>query len=407
MKKILEGVKVLDLTRVIAGPLCTQNLADLGATVYKIEKPGEGDDTRRMGPFLKDGNTQSDSNDSALFLAYNRGKKSITIDITTPEGSTIVRQLAQRCDVVVENYKAGNLKKYGLDFESLKPSHPALIYCSITGFGQTGPLAEQPAYDFILQGMAGIMSTCGHPDEIPNGGPMRTAIPIVDMATGQNATIAILAALIQKQITGEGQYIDCAMLDSAVALNGHLAVGYLMTEQNPRRVGNTNPIASPSEVFDCQGGKLIIAVGNNKQFEQFCACIGLPELPQQHEFSTNARRVQHRNALRKVIAEKIEGLQRSELINKFEAIGVPCGPINEISEAFQSPQSIHRQLIVPLKHGNGQNISTLKTPLGIESANTELVAPPTLGADTASVLRDELGIDCQTQSAATSKQTVD
>ena len=390
--KILEGVKILDLTRVIAGPLCTQNLADLGATVYKIEKPLEGDDTRRMGPFLKDRKTQEDSNNSALFLAYNRGKKSLAIDITTEAGIHVIRELAKSCDVFVENYKSGNLKKYGLDYESLKKINPHIIYCSITGFGQSGPLAEQPAYDFILQGMAGIMSTCGHPDSAENGGPMRTAIPIVDMATGQNATIAILAALLHKKNTGEGQYIDCAMLDSAVALNGHLAVGYLMTGKNPRRVGNTNPIASPSEVFDCIDGKIIIAVGNNQQFRLFCDAVGLPDLPSSSEFSSNSNRVKNREQLRAIIAPQIEKMSRQALSEKFSAIGVPCGPLNEISDVFSSPQSQHRALAVQLQHHSGQDIRLIKSPLGLSSLSHHYAPPPVLGEDTAEVLREQLGI---------------
>lgn len=393
VNKILAGVKVLDLTRVIAGPLCTQNLADLGATVYKIEKPHEGDDTRRMGPFLKDAQTQQDSDNSALFLAYNRGKKSVAIDITTEEGIHVLHELAKKVDVVVENYKAGNLKKYGLDYASLKKINPALIYCSITGFGQTGPLAEHPAYDFILQGMGGVMSTCGHPDDVENGGPMRTAIPIVDMATGQNATIAILAALLHKQNTGQGQYIDCAMLDSAVALNGHLAVGYLMTGKNPRRVGNTNPIASPSEVFDCIDGKVIIAVGNNLQFRQFCQAVDLLGLLELDEFSSNAKRVQHRDKLRSIIAPTVEKMSRAALMEKLNALGVPSGPLNEISDVFETPQSQHRQLAVQLRHGTGQQISVLKNPFGMESMSHDYAPPPTLGADTEAVLREYAGVD--------------
>ncbi len=392
MSRILQGIKVLDLTRVIAGPLCTQNLADLGATVYKIEKPGEGDDTRRMGPFLKDSKTGADTNDSALYLAYNRGKKSIGLDIATPGGMKAIHALVAKCDVFVENFKAGNLKKYGLDYKSVKQIRPDVIYCSVTGFGQSGPLAEQPAYDFILQGMAGVMSTCGLPDGVPGGGSMRTAIPIVDMATGQNATISILAALYHRQATGEGQHIDCAMLDAAVAMNGHLAVGYFMTGKNPQRVGNTNPIASPSEVFDCKDGKLIIAVGNNLQFRQFCHAIGLSDLPQQPEFASNAIRVKHRDQLRAVIAPVIEKFMRGELIEKFAECGVPSGPLNEISEVFDSQQTAHRQLRLEMQHKTGQRISVLKSPLGIENLGYGAIPPPMLGGDTAEVLCKELGI---------------
>lgn len=415
MSRILQNIKVLDLTRVIAGPLCTQNLADLGATVYKIEKPGEGDDTRRMGPFLKDPESGVDSNDSALYLAYNRGKKSIGLDIATPGGMSAIQALVAKCDVFVENFKAGNLKKYGLDYESVRQIRPDIIYCSITGFGQSGPLAEQPAYDFILQGMAGVMSTCGLPDGVPGGGSMRTAIPIVDMATGQNATISILAALYQRQVTGEGQHIDCAMLDSAVAMNGHLAVGYFMTGKNPPRVGNTNPIASPSEVFECQDGQLIIAVGNNLQFRQFCNAIGLPDLPNQPEFAANAMRVKHRTQLREVIAPVIEKLMRGELIEKFAEYGVPSGPLNDISEVFESPQTTHRQLRVEMQHKTGQPISVLKSPLGIVELERDTIPPPMLGGDTAEVLCLELGmterdlhslLQSETQKSSQTKESI-
>ncbi|MEK7321344.1 MAG: CoA transferase, partial [Pseudomonadota bacterium] len=244
MSAILQGIKVLDLTRVVAGPWATQNLADMGATVYKIEKPGDGDDTRRMGPFLTDvdGNV---TNDSAFFLCCNRGKQSVTVDISQPEGAELVRQLAAQCDVVVENYKAGSLKKYGLDYESIRALRPDIIYCSVTGFGPDGPYAPRPAYDFILQGMAGLMSTCGQPDGTPGAAPMRTAIPLTDILTGLYASVALMGALYHRQATGEGQFIDAAMIDAAVAANGHLALGYHMTGKVPQRAGNSNPVASP------------------------------------------------------------------------------------------------------------------------------------------------------------------
>jgi len=389
MSAILQNIKVLDLTRVIAGPLCTQHLADMGATVYKIEKPNDGDDTRRMGPFLPD-EEGKDSNDSALYLAYNRGKHSVTIDISQAQGADLVRQMAAQCDVVVENYKAGGLKKYGLDYASLQKIKPDLVYCSLTGFGQTGPMAQRPAYDFILQGMAGMMSTCGQPEGSAGAGPMRTSIPITDVVTGQNAAIAILGALFLHQRTGEGQYIDCAMIDSAVALNGHLALGYLMTGKSPERVGNTNPIASPSEVFACSDGQLIIAAGNNTQFSACCHVLGMPELAKQAEFATNASRVANRQSLRSAMAEAVLKHSRSVLLDALENAGVPCGPINDMAQVFAEPQTQHRELALTLQHGRQIDVPTLRSPLNFSRTPVKHLSPPQLGAHTVQVLQEVL-----------------
>ena len=392
MSPILEGIKVLDLTRVIAGPMCTQILADMGATVYKIEKPGEGDDTRRMGPFLQDPATGQPSNDSALYLAYNRGKHSVTVDIATPEGAQLMRDLALRCDVVVENYKVGSLAKYGLDEASLRHLKPALIYCSVTGFGQTGPYAPQPAYDFILQGMAGPMSTCGLPDAQPGGGPMRTAIPMTDMVTGLYATIGILGALMHRQKTGEGQAIDAAMLDATVAFNGHLAVGYLMNGKAPQRVGNTNPIASPSEVFECADGRIIIAAGNNGQFQQMCTVLGAPDLPSDPRFVTNMQRIAHRHELREALQALVRGRSRAELLEQLSQASVPAGPINDMAQVFADPQTQHRQLVVELPHSSGQTVRVVRSPLNLSASPVTHKPPPRLGEHSVQTLRDELGL---------------
>lgn len=405
MSAILQNIKVLDLTRVIAGPLCTQHLADMGATVYKIEKPNDGDDTRRMGPFLPD-EEGKDSNDSALYLAYNRGKHSVTIDISQAQGADLVRQLAAQCDVVVENYKAGGLKKYGLDYASLQKIKPDLVYCSLTGFGQTGPMAQRPAYDFILQGMAGMMSTCGQPDGSAGAGPMRTSIPITDVVTGQNAAIAILGALFHHQRTGEGQYIDCAMIDSAVALNGHLALGYLMTGKSPERVGNTNPIASPSEVFACSDGQLIIAAGNNTQFSACCQVLGMPELATQAEFATNASRVANRNSLRSVMAEAVLKHSRSVLLEALENAGVPCGPINDMAQVFAEPQTQHRALALTLRHGRQTDIPTLRSPLNFSGTPVKHLSPPQLGAHTVQVLQEVLMLPPETLASLAKSEVI-
>jgi len=392
MSPILEGIKVLDLTRVIAGPMCTQILADMGATVYKIEKPGEGDDTRRMGPFLHDPVTGDALNDSALYLAYNRGKQSITVDIATEEGAQLVRDLALRCDVVIDNYKVGSLAKYGLDADSLRRLKPELICCSITGFGQTGPYAPQPAYDFILQGMAGPMSTCGLPDEQPGGGPMRTSIPMTDMVTGLYASIGILGALMHRQKTGEGQTIDAAMLDATVAFNGHLAVGYLMSGQAPKRVGNTNPIASPSEVFECADGRIIIAAGNNGQFQQMCSVLGAPDMPTDPRFATNMQRIAHRSTLREALQALVRTQPRTQLLEQLSAANVPAGPINDMAQVFADPQTQHRQMVVELPHSSGQNVRLVRSPLNFSASPVAHKAPPRLGEHSVQTLREELGL---------------
>ena len=395
MSGILNGIKVLDLTRVIAGPLCTQALADMGATVYKIERPGEGDDTRRMGPFLADPKTGADSNDSALYLAYNRNKQSITLDISTPEGAQLARELAARCDVVIENYKVGSLARYQLDYESVRELRPDIVYCSVTGFGQSGPYAHRPAYDFILQGMAGVMSTCGHADGEPGGGPMRTAIPITDVVTGLYAAIGVLGALFHRLRTGEGQYLDAAMLDASLALNGHLALGWLMSAKLPARAGNTNPIASPSEVFSCVGGSLIVAAGNNGQFEALCRVLGCEALMEDARFRTNALRVANRSALRTLLAPHIAGRSREALVDELNDAGVPSGPINTIAEVFDDPQARHRELALALEHSRGVEVPGLRSPLRFSRTPVTHRAPPMLGEHTERVLHEEFGVDAR------------
>ncbi|MGS1009731.1 CaiB/BaiF CoA transferase family protein [Achromobacter anxifer] len=390
--RILEGVKVLDLTRVIAGPLCTQILADMGATVYKIERPGEGDDTRRMGPFLPDGQG-GDSNDSALYLAYNRGKHSVTIDISTPEGSKLAHDLAMRCDIVMENYKVGTLAKYGLDYATLAAQKPGLVYCSLTGFGQSGPYAQRAAYDFILQGLAGVMSTCGHAEGTPGGEPMRTAIPITDVVTGLYAAIAILGALLHQRQTGMGQHVDASMLDASVALNGHLAVGYLMTGQLPARQGNTNPIAAPSEVFACADGRMILAAGNNIQFSAMCDVLERPDLGADPRFATNALRVAHRTELRDLLAPSLAGRRRADLFPLFDRAGVPSGPINDLSQVFEDPQTRHRQLALSQPHARGGDAPMLRSPLDFSATPVRYGPAPTLGQHSLEVLSLELGLD--------------
>jgi len=368
-------------------------MADMGATVYKIEKPGEGDDTRRMGPFLPDAEHGGDSNDSALYLAYNRGKHSVTMDISTPEGAALAQDLAARCDVVVENYKVGTLAKYGLDEASIRKRRPDIIYCSVTGFGQSGPYAARPAYDFILQGLAGAMSTCGQPDGAPGGEPMRTAIPITDVVTGLYAAIGVLSAIYHRRETGEGQYVDAAMLDASVALNGHLALGYLMNGKVPPRVGNTNPIASPSEVFACADGHLIVAAGNNGQFQALCTTLGQPDLVQDERFGSNALRVANRAALRELLVPLLATRHRADLLAAFEQVGVPSGPINDMAGVFEDPQTRHRDLALQLPHSRGVDVPSLRSPLRFSATPVVHRASPMLGEHSAQVLAAELGLD--------------
>ena len=390
----LSHVRVLDLSRILAAPWAGQILADLGAEVIKVEKPGAGDDTRAWGPpFLKDAEGR-DTREAGYYLAVNRGKRSITLSLDKPEGQRIVRELAMRADIVLENYKAGTLERYGLDAASLRKINPRLIYCSVTGFGQTGPYAPKPAYDFILQGLAGPMSTCGLPDDQPGGGPMRTAIPMTDMVTGLYATIGILGALMHRQKTGEGQAIDAAMLDATVAFNGHLAVGYLMSGKAPQRVGNTNPIASPSEVFDCADGRIIIAAGNNGQFQQLCAVLGAPDMSADPRFATNTDRVRHRDALVPLIEAETRKRSTAQWIALLEHRAVPCGPINTVAQAFEDAQVKARQLVVeqPLTAAATAqtgiaSIASVASPLRLLDTPPVLHrAPPALGEHTDEVL---------------------
>lgn len=394
MSGVFDGIRVLDLTRVVAGPLCTQILADMGATVYKIEKPGDGDDTRRMGPFMADAGLTASSNESAVFLAYNRGKQSITVDIATPEGNALVRDLAAKCDVVVENYKAGTLQKYGLDYASLRSVRPDIIYCSVTGFGQDGPYAARPAYDFILQGMAGPMSTCGLPDGSPGAMPMRTSIPITDIVTGLYANIAVIGALYHRRETGVGQYIDAAMLDASVAFNGHLAVGYLATGKVPVRAGNTNPIANPADVYASADGFLIVACGNDGQFKSLCRVLGCTELLDDARFATNAARCQAAN--RGPLRERLEALLAKEnsahWASVLEKAGVPSGPINNMAQVFADPQIRHRGLEIELPHASGVPVKLVRSPINYSETPIEHKAPPLLGQHSVQVLMDELGL---------------
>lgn len=385
----LEGLKVLDLTRMVSGPIATQTLADLGATVYKVERR-EGDDSRRFGPFLRD-REGAETDDSAFFLAYNRGKRSITIDLATGEGQSLVRQLAGRCDVFVENFKAGGLAKYGLGYEQIAALRPDIIYCSISGFGQDGPYASRPAYDTIMQSMAGLMSSNGaHPDE-PGSEPLRTAIPITDVVTGLHASSAILAALHSRQVTGRGQFVDVSLFDASVGLNGHLAIEYLMTGSVPPRSGNRNPVTAPSEPFACSDGKVMIGIGNDAQFERLCALLGLPQLSADERFSTNSARVKNRAELHDLLESRTRDRTFHELSQSLARENVPAGEILALEQVFSDPQVLHRQMATREMHHRGVPVPLLRSPIRMSNELPRHSPPPALGEHTNEILSGELG----------------
>jgi len=388
----LSHIRVLDLSRVLAGPWAAQNLADLGAEVIKIERPGAGDDTRGWGPpWMKDAEGK-DTAESAYFLSVNRNKKSLTLDISKPEGQKIARELADKSQVLIENYKVGTLKRYGLDFDSLKKDNPGLIYCSVTGFGQDGPYAPRPGYDFIFQGMGGLMSITGERDGQPGAGPQKVGIAITDVLTGMYASVAILAAITHRERTGQGQYIDAALLDTMVAFNANQIVSYLCSGKVPVRWGNAHPQVVPYEVFPTADGHIILAVGNDSQFTSFCQTAGCAELAQEPRFKTMSQRIVHRGELIPLIADVMRTRTKHEWIEALEAANVPCGPINNMKEVFEDPQVQHRKLRVDIPHPLGGVAPVVASPLRLSETPVEYrLAPPTLGQHNEEVLKDLLG----------------
>lgn len=395
MSRPLSHIRVLDLTRILAGPWATQNLADLGAEVIKIERPGSGDDTRAWGPpFLKDRHGE-DSAESAYYLSVNRGKKSVTLDIAAPEGGRIARELAAKCDVLVENYKVGGLKKYGLDYESLRKLNPGLIYCSVTGFGQDGPYAARPGYDFIFQGMGGFMSITGERDDLPGGGPQKAGIAVTDVLTGLYACIAINAAIVHRERTGQGQCIDMALMDTLVAFNANQILNYWCSGNIPRRWGNAHINICPYQVFATSDGHLILAVGNDSQFRNFCKAAGREELSEDARFRTNPDRLKNRDLLVPIVEAIMCGRSKNAWISALEAAGVPCGPINNMQEVFENPQVRHRGLRVEIPHPAG-SVPTVASPMRFsETPVTYDVPPPMLGQHTDEILQGLLGMSAQ------------
>ena len=388
----LQHIRVLDLTRVLAGPWCTQNLADLGADVIKVERPGVGDDTRGWGPPWVPGSETSASRDSTYFAAANRGKKSVTIDISRPEGQALVRELALKSDVVMENYKVGDLKRYGLDHESLSRINPGLVYCSITGYGQDGPSAHKPGYDIVFQAMGGFMSITGEQDSLPGGGPQKAGIAIADVITGMYATIAVLAALNHRTQTGRGQYIDMALLDCIVALGGNQVTGYLASGKVPHRYGNAHASLVPYQVFTVSDGEIVVAVGNDGQWQQYCCAIERPDLSADPRWDKVTGRITGRSVLVPELARTMLERTAAEWIDRLEARGVPCGRINGYDQVFQDPQVIHRGLRVDMPTSGGSTVSTIASPLRLMGTPPAYVRPPpALGDSTDAVLAELLG----------------
>ena len=375
----LRGVRVVDLSRILAGPWCTQNLADMGADVLKIEHPQRGDDTRGWGPpDLTSANGEASM--SAYFMACNRGKQSVTLDFSTPEGAARIIELVKDADVFVENYKAGGLRKHGLDYDSLKAINPRMVYLSITGFGQTGPMADKPGYDYVFQGMGGLMSYTGQPDGMPGAGPLRTGVAVVDLMTGMYATSAVLAALRQRDRTGQGVHLDLCLLDVAVALNANQGANYLVSGDAPQRSGNAHPNCAPYEVFAAQDGHLIVAIGNDAQFARFSSVVGQAAWADDARFATNSARLMNMATLRPAIADVLARKPRQHWTDAFDANGVPWGPIHTLDEVFAHPQVQHRELVQTVTHPVLGPMRLVRNPLVAGSPPGSVAsAPPTLG----------------------------
>ena len=380
------------MSRILAGPWVGQLLADLGAEVIKVERPGTGDDTRGWGPpFLKD-REGKETRESAYFLSANRGKKSITLDISKPEGQEIARELSDVSDVLLENYKVGDLKRYGLGYEDVSARNPKLIYCSITGFGQTGPYRDRAGYDFMIQGMGGLMSVTGERDDVPGGGPQKVGVAIADLMTGMYSSVAILAALHERASSGLGQYIDMALLDTQVAWLANQNSNYLIGGEAPKRMGNAHPNIVPYQTFPTLDGDLILAIGNNSQFIKFCAAAGIPDVAADPRFVDNVLRVAHRDACISALAPAIRAKTTAEWISILESLGVPCGPINRLDDVYADPHVQHRGLKIDVPHPIAGAIPLVANP--IKYSRTPLrhdIPPPLLGQHTSEILTGLLG----------------
>src|SRR4029079_12406669 len=387
----LSHVRVLDLSRVLAGPWAGQNLADLGAEVIKVERPKVGDDSRAFGPpWVKDKEGR-DTKDSAYFTSANRGKKSVTINVAKPAGQALIRALARECDVLIENYKYGDLARYGLGYDDLHGVHPRLIYCSVTGFGQTGPYRERPGYDFMIQGMGGMMSVTGEPDGAPGGGPQRAGVPIADIITGMYASIAICAALAHRAETGAGQHLDLALLDSQIALLAYQNTNFFATGKPPKRIGNLHPNIVPYQPFKTKDGAVILACGNDNLFRKFCEAAGQSALAADARFASNGKRVENRAELTRLLTEVFKQRTTAEWVDLLEKAGVPNGLINDIAQVYEEPQVQARGIRVDLDHPVAGKLPTVASPMRFSATKVEYRgAPPMLGQHTEEVLKSLL-----------------
>jgi crotonobetainyl-CoA:carnitine CoA-transferase CaiB-like acyl-CoA transferase len=392
-EKSLGHLRVLDLTRILAGPWCTQLLADLGADVIKIERPGAGDDTRTWGPpYLKDG-AGADTGEAAYYLAVNRGKRSVTLDISKPAGQELVRTIARSADIFIENYRVGQLARYGLDYATLAAENPRLIYCSITGFGQTGPYRDRAGYDFIIQGMGGFMSITGERDDRPGGGPQKAGVAVSDLMTGMYATVAVLAALAHRERTGNGQYIDLALMDTMVGMLANMSMNYLTTGIAPRRAGNAHQNIVPYQVFAAADGHVVIAVGNDAQYQRFCEIAARPDLAADPRYVRNADRVRNRAELIPILEEIVRAQPMAFWTERLEAAGVPCGPINDIARALADPQVVHRQMQIDIAHPLAGAVPLVANPIKMSATPPAYERhPPRLGEHTDEVLRSLAGL---------------
>jgi len=390
----LSGYRVLDLSRVLAGPWCGQVLADLGAEVIKIERPGVGDDTRGWGPPFMRTADGKDSPEASYYQSTNRNKLSVALNLATPEGQALVRALACECDVLIENYKAGSLAKYGLDYESLSKLNPRLVYCSITGFGQTGPRAEEPGYDFIIQGMGGLMSITGEKDGVPGAGPQKVGVAVSDVMTGLYSVIAIQAALLAREKTGRGQHCDMALLDVQVAMLGNQSQNYLSTGRSPGRLGNAHVNIVPYQVFSASDMDFIIACGNDSQFVTLCEAIGLLDLPKDSRFTKNADRVRNREVIVGKLAEHFLSDTANNWVTRIHAVKVPVGVINDIGRALEEPQVLARDMLVHIPHALNSGFRMVGSPVKLSDTPVEYQRPaPRLGEHTDDVLKRRLGLD--------------
>ena len=388
----LSGIRVLDMSRILAGPWVGQLLADLGAEVIKIERPGKGDDTRAWGPpFVKD-RDGNDTSDAAYFMCANRGKQSLTLDIAKPEGQQIIRELAQQSDVLIENYKVGDLKRYKLDYEALSALNPRLIYCSITGFGQTGPYRDRAGYDFMIQGMGGIMSITGERDDLPGGGPQKVGVAIADLMTGMYSTVGIVSALHERNTSGKGQHIDMALLDTQVAWLANQNANYLIGHEVPKRMGNAHPNVMPYQTFRTQDGDIIIATGNDGQFQRLCEAAGIPETGGDPRYASNALRIKNRDTCTATIAAAMKQKTTAQWVTLLETVGVPCGPINRLDEVYRDPQVRHRGMKIDVPHPLAGSVPLVANP--IKFSRTPIaydMPPPLVGEHSDEVLRGVLG----------------